>query len=75
MSGHGVGQRPKVRGYGTVAIKGASSVNRFVYRRKRQSVSHHITLSCHVATGANVREFNGNGMMMKEMKCSSTYLL
>lgn len=68
ISGHGVGQRGKVGGQGTVAIKGASSVNRFLYGRKSQSVSHQSShqspslssLSCHWMDGAHVNHTEGN---------------
>lgn len=50
MSGHGVGQRGKVGGEGTVAINGVSSVNSFVYGRERQGASHQyshqLAMSC-----------------------------
>lgn len=75
MSGHGVGQRGEVGGQGRVAIKGASSVNRFAYSRKRQRFPIAV-LCCHVVDQFSHVERNNCGMMMMmEMKHSIYSLL
>lgn len=76
MSGHRVGQRGEVRGQATVTIKGVSAVNSFVYIRKRPSfpINAHITMSCHavnVGMLTSFRTFDGDGIMMIEMKNSA----